>query len=54
MYKYNSSIILINSKVSNQDQFLFEPVPLSNIVKKDIKDISPNKSSTWRYDTKQE
>ena len=39
------SIILINNKVDNQNEFSFEPVGLSDIVK-EIKDINLNKSST--------
>ena len=45
MYKYHPSIIHINNKVDNQNNFSFEPVALSDIVK-EIKDINLNKSST--------
>ena len=45
MCKYHPSIILIKSKVDNQNKFSFKPVALSDIVK-EIKNINPNKSST--------
>ena len=45
MCKHHPSIILINSKVDNQNKFSFKPVALSDILK-EIRDINPNKSST--------
>ena len=43
IYKYHPIIILINQKIGNQNQFTFEPVALSDVVK-EINDI--NKSSS--------
>ena len=38
IYKYHPIIILINQKIGNQNQFTFEPVALSDVVK-EINDI---------------
>ena len=45
MHKYHPSIILINDKADNQNNFSFESVALSDVVK-EIKRIDPNKSDS--------
>ena len=45
IYKYQPSIILINDKADNQNNFSFESVALSDVVK-EIKRIDPNKSDS--------